>query len=346
MRVLVIGGTRFIGYHTVQHLLDTGHSVTVFHRGRSNASWNGEVQEILGDFNELADHRALFAEARPDVVYHNVCMREVDARLLCEVFEGIAERSVVVSSMDVYRAFGRITGSEPGEVLPTPIDEDGPLREKLYPYRGETARSTDDPQNWLDDYDKIPLEQIVLNSRQLPGCILRLPMVYGPRDGQHRMFAYLKQMLDGRPFIALDEDALAWRCTRGYVENIAHGIVLAIEQPASAGRVYNLSEPATTERAWIERIALAQGWDGEILPVPREHWAAHLQCQAHTAHHLDVLSERIRGELGYAEIVDPAEAALRTVTWERENLQEKFDPALFDYEVIDNMLRAPRNAGA
>jgi len=347
MRVLVIGGSRFIGWHTVQHLLDRGHQVTVFHRGKSPADWPGHaVDEILGDFNELADHRARFVEARPDVVYHNMVIREVDAKLLCEVFDGIAERSVVVSSMDVYRVFGRILGTEPGEPLPGPITEDSPLREKLYPYRGKEPRAMDDPRRVMDDYDKIPAERVVLASRSLPGCVVRLPMVYGPRDWQHRMFPYLRQMLDGRPCIALDEGALNWRCARGYVENIAHGIVLAIENPASVARIYNICEPVGSERQWIERIAAAQGWAGEIISVPREHWAAHLECQAHTSHHLDVVSERIRAELGYFEQVDPHSAAVRTVEWERDNEPDKYDESLFDYGAIDRMLETLRSAKA
>ncbi|MEZ5337854.1 MAG: NAD-dependent epimerase/dehydratase family protein [bacterium] len=347
MRVLVIGGSRFIGWHTVQRLLDKGHHVTVFHRGNTEARWPGhEVDEILGDMNELADYRQQFVEARPDVVYHNMVIREVDAKLLCEVFDGIAERSVMVSSMDVYRVFGRILGTEPGEPLDGPITEDSPLREQLFPYRGKEPRPADDPRRVMDDYDKIPAEQVVLSHRTLPGCVVRLPMVYGPRDWQRRMFPYLRQMLDDRPYIALDSDALKWRCARGYVENIAHGITLAIENPASAGRLYNLCEPVGTEQQWIERIGRAQGWDGQVLSVPREHWEQHLKCEAHTKHHLDVSSERIRTELGYSEIVDPQTAALRTVEWERDNEPDQYDASLFDYESIDRMLRAPRNAGA
>lgn len=347
MRVLVIGGSRFIGWHTVRQLLDNGHHVTVFHRGNTEASWpRHEVDEILGDMNELADYRAAFAEARPDVLWHNMVIREVDAKLATEVFDGIAERMVMTSSMDVYRVFGRILGTEPGEPLAGPITEDSPLREKLFPYRGKEPRPADDPRRVMDDYDKIPAEQVVLSHRTLPGCVVRLPMVYGPRDWQRRMFPYLRQMLDGRPYIAMDEDALNWRCARSYVGNIAHGLAMAIENPASARRLYNLCEPISTERQWIERIAAAQGWDGEILSVPRSHWEKHLQCQAHTQHHLDVSSERIREELGYSEPVDPKTAALETVEWERDNEPDQYDESLFDYESIDKMLRAPRDASA
>ncbi len=76
--------------------------------------------------------------------------------------------------------------------------EDAPLRDRRYPYRGEVPRATDDPERWLDDYDKILVEQAVMGELSLPGTVLRLPMVYGPGDLQHRLFPYVKRMADRR----------------------------------------------------------------------------------------------------------------------------------------------------
>jgi nucleoside-diphosphate-sugar epimerase len=48
------------------------------------------------------------------------------------------------------------------------------------------------------------VERVVLN-HPVSGTILGLPAVYGPHDPHHRMFRYLKRMLDGREAIPLDE---------------------------------------------------------------------------------------------------------------------------------------------
>jgi nucleoside-diphosphate-sugar epimerase len=53
MRVLILGGTRFIGPPVVRCLVEQGHSVTVFHRGLSTAQLPLGVQSILGDRNNL-----------------------------------------------------------------------------------------------------------------------------------------------------------------------------------------------------------------------------------------------------------------------------------------------------
>ena len=49
MRVLVIGGTNFIGPHVVRALLAAGHEVTVFNRGKTDADLPAAVTRLTGD---------------------------------------------------------------------------------------------------------------------------------------------------------------------------------------------------------------------------------------------------------------------------------------------------------
>ncbi len=51
MRLLILGGTGFIGPHQVRYALARGHHVTVFNRGRQKEAWPGPVEELLGDRN-------------------------------------------------------------------------------------------------------------------------------------------------------------------------------------------------------------------------------------------------------------------------------------------------------
>ncbi|MGD9140210.1 MAG: NAD-dependent dehydratase, partial [bacterium] len=53
MRVLIIGGTRFMGPRVVARLACEGHEVTVFHRGKTTAELPQGVQEVVGDRNRL-----------------------------------------------------------------------------------------------------------------------------------------------------------------------------------------------------------------------------------------------------------------------------------------------------
>jgi nucleoside-diphosphate-sugar epimerase len=339
VRVLVIGGTGFIGPHVVRLLGEQGHDLTVFNRGRSHATLPASVRRISGERAALPAFRAELARLAPDVVLDMYAMTAADARAVVETLTGIARRAVAISSQDVYRAYGRLRDTEPGPPDPIPLDEDSPLRERLYPYRGETPRAGDDPERWADDYDKIPVERVYLSHLDLPGTILRLPAVYGPGDNQHRLYDYLKRMDDRRPAILLDERAAGWRWTRGYVEDVAAAIALAVRDERAAGRVYNAGElEAYSARDWVRHIADAAGWDGRIVAVPPDRLPAFLRFDLNSTQHLVSDSSRIRRELGYVERIPPGEALARTVAWERAN--PPAEPRPYDYAAEDATLAA------
>lgn len=340
MRVLIIGGTHFMGPYVVKDLLAAGHEVTVFHRGQiSPAKLPEQVKELLGDRDRLPEYADVLRGQEPDVVLDMMVMHEQHARDLMETFAGVARRVVMISSQDVYRAFGRVNRTEGGEVDPAPITEDSPLRANLYPYRGKTLRAEDDPQRWMDDYDKIPAERVVMGYSNLPGTVLRLPAVYGPGDRQHRMFPYLKRMLDGRPAILLEASVAGWHWTHGYVENIADAIALAVTDERASGRIYVVGEPhALTVVERVEHLVRAAHWPGRIVTVPTERLPQSLREEGNVAQHIIVDSSRIRRELAYAERIDLEEAFNRTVAWENLNPPPQIDPAFFDYEAEDKVL--------
>jgi nucleoside-diphosphate-sugar epimerase len=103
-------------------------------------------------------------------------MGERDARVAVDAFRGRAQRLVALSSGDVYHAFGRFSGLEPGPVEPGLLTEESPLRVVLYPYRGQAKA----PEDLLYSYEKILVERAVLGDLMLPAAVLRLPKVYGP----------------------------------------------------------------------------------------------------------------------------------------------------------------------
>lgn len=330
MRILVIGGTHFMGPDVVRRLHEAGHEVVIFHRGRTSIEPTPGVRHILGDRRRLPEYADALRASRPEVVLDMIPMIERDAQDVVRVCAGVARRLVAISSQDVYRAFGRVRRAEPGPPDPVPLTEESPLRETLYLYRGETPRADDDPERWMDDYDKILVERVVMGTPELPATVLRLPAVYGPRDEQHRLREYLTRMDAGRPAILLDAGLAAWRWTRGYVENVAEAIALAVADERAAGRIYNVGEPdALTTRAWVETIARAAGWDGEILVAPREALPASLAPRIDTAQEIVTDTSRMRRELGYAERVPRDEAMRRAVAWERANPPSEAERAAF-----------------
>jgi nucleoside-diphosphate-sugar epimerase len=122
-------------------------------------------------------------------------------------------------------------------------------------------------------------------------------------------------MMDGRPAILLGEQQAGWMTCRGYVENVAAAIALAVLDDRAHG-IYNVADdaPVLNERQWVEAIAGVTGWQGEIRLLPDEKlgggaWGYHLALDA----------SRIRAELGWREEVTLAEGIARTAAWEQAN---------------------------
>lgn len=339
MKILVIGGTGFIGSYTVAHLQKSGHQVTVFHRGKSPVP--SGAQQILGDHSRLSDYRREFEQRRFDVVIDFILSSGRQAQRLMEVFRGIANRVVALSSMDVYRAMGILHGTETGPLQELPITEDSALRVNRTAYSPEAMKRMKEFYPWADDeYDKIPVEEAALGNPELPGAVLRLPMVYGPGDPLYRFHPILKRMDDGRQHIIFSDDVAAFRTPRGYVENVGAAIALTAISNQAAGRIYNIGEAECfSELEWAEKIASAVGWTGQFVVLPREQTPEHLLMPTRLEQHLVVASQRIREELHYQEPVPMDEAIRRTISWEREHQPNQPMYMPFEYSEEDRALQ-------
>src|ERR1700733_1042006 len=112
MRLLILGGTGFIGPHQVRYALSRGHRVTVFNRGRRKEAWPGPVEELLGDRD--GDLKAL--EGRDwDVCIDNPTTLPIWVRDAARVLKGQVGQYVFISTISVYAASDR------------PADETAPL---------------------------------------------------------------------------------------------------------------------------------------------------------------------------------------------------------------------------
>lgn len=229
MKVVVLGGTRFIGPPVVRLLAERGHEVTIVHRGETETELPEGVRHVHVPFARLSEELDGLHVGPVDVVLDMVPYLDKGGHGVLH-FSGIADRAVVITSCDVYRAFGRLWRSEPGPPDPVPLTEDSPLRSRPAADSGPEEVA----------YDNVDVERAVSIDERLPVTILRLPATHGPGDPQHRLFRYLKRMDDRGPVIVLEESQASWRWVHGYVENVAAAIALAVESENAAGRIYNV----------------------------------------------------------------------------------------------------------
>ncbi|MBR8841113.1 MAG: NAD-dependent dehydratase, partial [Stigonema ocellatum SAG 48.90 = DSM 106950] len=188
--------------------------------------------------------------------------------------------------------------------------------------------------------EKILVEQVVMADPDLPGTIVRLPMVYGAFDPKHRLFPFLQRMDDKRPAIVLEQGIAQWCGSYGYVENVAYAIALAVTDERAIGRIFHVAEAQVrSEAERIMKVGKVAGWEGKVVAVCKEQLPAEWKLPINTEQNWVVDTTRIRQELGYKEIVPPDEALLRTIDWQRKHPpQESVEAWLLDYASEDAIL--------
>lgn len=335
MRILVLGGTGFMGKPLCQMLATQGHDLAVFSRGENKPDLPAGAVHIKGDRFDLS---AVAPEIDSFGAETLIDMFAMTAKGDLPVFEFFSERVgryVMISSCDVYRSMGRILGTEPGPIIEGLVGEDGPLREELYPYR-ELMDHTGG-----GNYDKIPLETACLKDYAFEGTVLRLPMVYGPDDRQHRFRDMVKHMADARPAILFPEASANWTSTYGYVDNVAAGIALAATHEAAIGEVFNIADVNDLpQKGWAGAIADQMKWRGEVVAVRKEDLPekrAAMAAGGNFRQDLRIDATKIQNLLGFVAPVDFETALQRMIAYEMDHLEEVKAEA-FDYEADDAFL--------
>ncbi|MBV8801554.1 MAG: NAD-dependent epimerase/dehydratase family protein [Gammaproteobacteria bacterium] len=336
MRILIIGGTKFIGPYVVQALHEKSHEVILFNRGKTIHPFPFQVTSIQGDRANLISFKEKLLSLRPDAVIDMFPYSEHDARQLANTFHGLVQRIVIVSSCDVYRAYDRLWNVFTDKLIETPLDEKSDLRENFFPYRKILGSQ---PEDWTYHYEKILVENTILSYPDINSTILRLPMVYGPGD-YSRIYPYLKRMDDNRP-ILLDENKANWRFSRGYVEDIASAIASSALDSQCGNKKYNVGEKdAFSEIEWIQKIGRAAGWRNEIIKVSFDKLPPHLKEPLLAwEQDLTINTHRIRHELHYKELYSFEDSMQKTINWLRSHKPIQIDNNLFDYGAEDSALK-------
>lgn len=319
MRVIVLGGTRFIGRATVDDLVAHGHDVLVVHRGQLEPADLVPVEHLHVERQQLSTVREELAAFKADAVLDSIALTRADAEgALAALPAGL--RYVVLSSVDVYRAYTALLNDTVSD--PVPLTEDSPVRTARYPYRGTRPD--------MDDYEKLDVEEVYTAHG---GTVLRLPMVHGAFDRQRREEFILRRVRAGRTRIPIGSGA--WLTCRGYVGDIASGIRLALEHEHVGGEIFNLAEqPTATMRLWAERILQAAEFEAELVRVADAALPEDLRYTGSVAQHLLADASKARAVLGW-EPGDPLDGLRQSVRWHLANPPTEPDPG---FEADDRAL--------
>ncbi|MGY3910009.1 NAD-dependent epimerase/dehydratase family protein [Aeromonas piscicola] len=241
MKLLIIGGTGFLGRHLTSLALDWGHEVTLFNRGhRQHPDWRDLVQ-LTGDRDK--DLNVLHGEGPGwDLVIDTCCYRPEQAASLSAALLGRCERLIFISTISVYRDFAQ-----------RGMDESAPLHET-----GAEETPTDyGPLKVLCE-----AEYRARWGERL--CILRPGVLCGPFDPTGRLAWWVKRIQQGGPWLLPGEgqDRLQYLDVR----DCAEFVLRAAEQ--QLGGIFNLLKPGIALADWVDRLA------ARLVPVtaPQPEW--------------------------------------------------------------------------
>lgn len=321
MKTLVIGGTGPTGPAIVEGLLARGHRVSLLNRGtRPAPELPDSVERIVGDPHFEETLREALGERRFDLI---VAMYG-RMRFIAKVAVGHAERLITIGGSPEFRGLWQPEMLFPrGQQVPLP--EGAPRVESEAELKfGYLARISEDAvmaHHAAGDY---------------VATHLRYPLIYGPRQPMPTEWWVMRRILDGRRHIVLADGGLTV-FVRGFSENMAEALLLAVDRPeAAGGKIFNCGDVHQfTIAQWAEIIADELGAELEIVSVPADlaYPARDLTIRPRHSHHHLFDTHRIRAELGYADKVPPPEAVRRTVRWYLDNRPAETEEQKADYAV-------------
>jgi len=242
MRILMIGGTRFIGRHVVEAALAAGHDVTIFHRGRTGRDLFPDVEHRLGDRD--GDLSAL-ADGEWDATVDTCAYVPRQVHELADVLGNRGGHHLLVSSMSAYAS---PTG--PG------LTEDMPLAELDDPTVEEVTNET---YGGL----KVLCERAAVDRYGPRTLLVRPTYVVGPDDYSWRFPWWVARMASGGEVLAPGPDDTPAQVID--VRDMASWMVGLLEQGA-AGAFHAVSpKPVFTWRQQLTAIAAAVAPEGSTL---------------------------------------------------------------------------------
>jgi 2'-hydroxyisoflavone reductase len=249
MKILVIGGTQFIGRLLVAELLKQGHHVTLLHR-KPRHGFGKRVENLTADRNDGAAVRRVLASRRFEAVFDNVYDLErgttgaqVEATALA--CGDHLERYVFTSSVAAY-----------GEGLNH--GEDDPLAPDSHPnaYASHKAMS----------------ERALFNLHRrigFPAVTFRPPFVYGPHNPLYREAFFWDRIRRGRKIMIAGDGTRLMQFV--YVEDLVHAMLRSLAVPAAVGQAFNIGHNRPVSQVeFVRELGRAAGKKALTVRVPRD----------------------------------------------------------------------------
>jgi nucleoside-diphosphate-sugar epimerase len=254
---LVVGGTRFIGRHTVEEFLAHDYEVAIFNRGNHPNPFEADdrVRHVEGDRKNESALELARDRVEPDVVMDCVAYQPQDVRAAATIFRDV-DAYVYVSSGGAYGA------------------EEIPKREgetALKPCTDEQAR--DDAMETYGNR-KAEGDRAVFEAARdgVSAMSVRPTVVYGPYDYTERMDYWIDRVASYDRVVVPGDGQQVWQ--RAYVEDVAAALRIVAEE-GTAGEAYNVGDrKAVTLAEMVELVAATMDSEVEVVSAGDRELAA------------------------------------------------------------------------
>ncbi len=249
MKVLVIGGTRFVGLHLVRLLAEQGHDITILNRGKTQADLPLGVKRLYADRRNPDEIRQVLKSPDFEVVYDITGYQVRNLGTVVAALSGRINHYIFQSTGAVYA---------PSEVIP--IREDFPIITPETAPAGEAVYAL----------EKAECEQFLLSmfkEKGFPVTIFRCPLIYGPENWMdEREGSYFFRLLQGRRILVPGNGATIIHYV--HVDDVARAHLAAAGRNEVLGQIYNIAgDEAITIDGYVDTIANAVGVKAEKVYV-------------------------------------------------------------------------------
>ena len=249
MKVLVIGGTLFIGRRLVDELLKNGHDVTVLHR-QPKHDLGRRVENLVADRNDAESLREALTGRRFEAVFDNVYdwERGTTAQQVEATVRAVGDRVARYVFLSSVAAYGDGLNHKESDPLAPDYAADAYARHKA------------------------TTERMLFRMHQrdgLPVVTFRPPFVYGPGNPFYREQFFWDRLRAGRPIIIPGDGHRLMQFV--YVGDLVQAMARSIVEPRATGEAFNIGDAKPlTQVEVVERLARAAGVEPALVRVPRD----------------------------------------------------------------------------
>jgi nucleoside-diphosphate-sugar epimerase len=234
MRILMMGGTRFIGVYLTQSLREQGHEVVLFNRGKRPAP--AGVAVIQGDRTDAAQLKEKLATESFDAIFDNNGRELTDTQPLVEIFKGKIQQFIYMSSAGVYLKSAQMPHVE-GDALDPKSRHKGKADTEAY-----------------------------LAEQGIPFTAIRPTYIYGPQNYNDLEAWFFDRIVRDRP---IPIPGNGQHLTQfGHVKDLARAMAAVLGNTTAIGQIYNISgDRAVTFDGLAQACATAAGKSADTLKL-------------------------------------------------------------------------------